>query len=123
MSRVTLVVDDDPYLGATLTSMLSDQPVEIVAVTNAADAIAQLDQRKFCGLILDLILDGGSGFEVLRHVDTKEIDVPIVVVSSKLPSYVREMLSEKHVKLVFPKPVEPRLLSTIVLGLCGLPLV
>jgi hypothetical protein len=30
------------------------------------------------------------------------------------------MLSEEQVKLVFPKPIEMRVLSAVILGLCGI---
>ncbi|HET7434364.1 MAG TPA: response regulator [Thermoanaerobaculia bacterium] len=120
MAATTLVVDDDPALGASLRDVLQGQPVEVVMAASAQDAIALMEKQRFCGLILDLVLDESSGFDVLHHLERNHITIPTVIVSGKLPSYVRELLSEEQVKLVFPKPVETRLLATIVLGLCGI---
>lgn len=79
-----------------------------------------LDSGRYCGLVLDLVLPDGSGFDVLRHIEKNGITVVTVVVTAKLPAYVLRMLEEEHVKLVFPKPVDPRLLGAVVLGMCGI---
>ena len=117
---MVLVVDDDVTIAAELRGELSEYRVNIESVTDAPAAVAALDASPFCGLILDLVLENGSGFDVLDHIARNKLQVPIVVLTGKLPAYVREMLNAEHVKLVIPKPVEPRLLATIVLGLCGI---
>ena len=117
---MVLVVDDDVTIAAELRGELSHLQIEIDSAKDASAAIAALDAKPFCGLILDLVLENGSGFDVLDHISRNKLQIPIVVLTGKLPSYVREMLDAEHVKLVIPKPVEPRLLATIVLGLCGI---
>jgi DNA-binding response OmpR family regulator len=117
---MVLVVDDDVTIAAELRGELVQHQVEVESVTDAPAAIAALDAKPFCGLILDLVLENGSGFDVLEHIASNKIQVPTVVLTGKLPSYVREMLDAEHVKLVIPKPVEPRLLAAIVMGLCGI---
>lgn len=114
-----LIVDDDPSIVEALRRVLPDN-VEVASAVDAAGATALLDSHSFCGLVLDLVLVDSDGFEVLRHMETNKMTIPTVVVSGKLPTYLREMLNENQVKLVFPKPIEPRLLAAIVLGLCGI---
>ena len=120
MAGVVLVVDDDPSLIGSLRESLAEYDVGVEGAADVASACALLDERRFCGLVLDLVLEKESGFDVLRHVDRSGIEISTVVVTQKLPSYVRETLGERHVKLVLPKPVELRLLTTVVLGLCGI---
>jgi DNA-binding response OmpR family regulator len=120
MAGAVLVVDDDPSLAVSLRNALASQDVVIDSATDAATAAALLDERRYCGLVLDLVLPDGSGFDVLRHIESKGIGVAIVVVTQKLPAYVREMLAEEQVKLVFAKPVDARLLGAVVLGMCGI---
>lgn len=119
MPASVLIVDDDPSIVAMLRSVLPET-VDLASAADASSAMALLDSKTFCGLVLDLVLIDSDGFDVLRHMETNQINVPTVVVSGKLPMYVREMLHEDQVKLVFPKPIEPRLLAAIVLGLCGM---
>lgn len=120
MAGAVLVVDDDLSLAETLRRELAFDEVVIEAAVDASAACALLDERRFCGLVLDLVLEDSNGFEVLRHLERQRINIPTVVVTQKLPAYVKEMLSEEQVKLVFPKPVDPRLLGAVVMGMCGI---
>jgi DNA-binding NtrC family response regulator len=114
-----LIVDDDPSIAESLRRVLPPE-VQLTSAKDAARAMALLDERPFCGLILDLVLVDSNGFDVLHHMKRKQLVVPTVVVTGKLPAYVREMLDQQQVKLVFPKPIEPMLLAAIVRGLCGM---
>ena len=122
MAGTVLVVDDDVTLAESLREALASEEVTIHSATDAATASAMLDSQKYCGLVLDLVLEDSNGFEVLRHLERGKITIPTIIVSQKLPSYVREMLAEEQVKLVFPKPVDARLLGAVVMGMCGIPL-
>ncbi|HYR27599.1 MAG TPA: response regulator [Thermoanaerobaculia bacterium] len=113
-----LIVDDDPSVVEALRAVLPAD-VEVATAASADGAMALLDSRAFCGMVLDVVLEQGNGFDVLRHMERHQMTVPTVVVSTKLPAYLREMLDEKQVKMLFPKPIEPRLLAAVVLGLCG----
>jgi DNA-binding NtrC family response regulator len=119
VAGTVLIVDDDPSVVDALRLVMPPE-VEIASAADAAGAMALLDSRKFCGLVLDLVLETGSGFDVLRHMETQKLSIPTVVITTKLPTYLREMLHQNQVKLVFPKPIEPRLLAAVVLGLCGM---
>lgn len=120
MAGAVLIVDDDPVLARSIREALRGKDVIIETATDAATACTMLEQGRFCGLVLDIILADGNGFDVLACLERKHLDIPTIVVTQNLPSYVREMLHADRVKLVFPKPVEARLLGAIVLGLCGL---
>ena len=120
MAGAVLVVDDDLTLADSLRAALASNDVQIETAIDALTACALLDEGRFCGLVLDLVLEDSNGFEVLRHLEREAITIPTIVVTQKLPAYVQEMLADEQVKLVFPKPVEPRLLGAVVLGLCGI---
>ena len=120
MAHSVLVVDDDPHVVDGIRAELEARNVHVEAAGDARSACALLDEKRFCGLILDVVLAEGNGFDVLRHLDRSRMVIPTVVITHKLPAYVREMLSEQQVKLVFPKPIEMRVLSAVILGLCGM---
>lgn len=120
MAGSVLVVDDDPSVVAALRLGLAGKDVVVESAVDVAGARLTLSERSYCGLVLDLALPDGSGFDVLAYLDRIGLVIPTIVITQKLPSYVREMLNEERVKLVFPKPIEPRLLAALVLGLCGL---
>ena len=114
-----LIVDDDPSVLETLRRVLPPG-IELSSAVDAAGASKLLSEHDYCGLVLDLVLVESSGLDVLRFMKEQKLDIPCVVVSGKVPSYVREMLDQNQVKLVLPKPVEVKLLAAIVLGLCGM---
>ena len=120
MTRSVLIVDDDPHVVDALRAELEARDVKVEAAGDARTACLLLDEKRFCGLILDVVLADGSGFDVLRHLDRTGANIPTVVITQKLSTYVREMLDEDLVKLVFPKPIEMRVLTAVILGLCGL---
>jgi DNA-binding NtrC family response regulator len=119
MAGSVLVVDDDPALVDALRRSLLGKEIVVDSALDVATACATLVQGRYCGLVLDLALPDGSGFDVLEHMERLGVEIPTIVVTQKLPSYVREMLIQDRVKLVFPKPIESRLLAALVLGLCG----
>ena len=115
-----LVVEDDPSVVVALRDALEPHGVTLESASDAATAKRLLDEVSYCGLILDLVLErGGNGFDVLNHLGKANINVPTIVVTAKLPEYVREMLDATRVKLVFPKPIDSRLLAIVVVALCG----
>ena len=119
-NHTALVIDDDPALGRALIEALGHHPMQVDLAYDVDSAMQMLSSKQYGGLVLDLVLGRGSGFDVLRYMERNDIIVPTIIVTEKLPAYVREMLDEKLVKLVFPKPVQPKLLAIVVLGLCGL---
>lgn len=120
MAHSILIVDDDPHVVDALRTDLEARDVNVESAGDVVTACTLLDEQRFCGLILDVVLASGNGFDVLRHLERSGTTLPTVVITQKLPSYVREMLDEQQVKLVFPKPVETRVLSAVILGLCGM---
>ena len=120
MAGTILVVDDDEQFLDSVRAVLTTPDVTVETAVTAAEACQKLDRGIFCGLVLDVVLGDGSGFDVLRHMEKTGKVIPTVVVTQKLPLYVREMLDEDLVKMVFPKPIEPRLLAAVVFGLCGI---
>jgi DNA-binding NtrC family response regulator len=119
MVRAVLIVDDDPAVVDGVRAELTARPVGVETAGDVRTACTLLDERRFCGMILDIVLAQGSGFDVLQHLDSRGMALPTVVVTQKLPAYVREMLDEAHVKLVLPKPIEKGVLTAVILGLCG----
>ena len=90
-------------------------------VERTSDADAAIDclmKTSYCGLILDLSVTNSR--DVLLHMSEQHIGLPIIVISSKLPDSIREMPIAPAIKLVLPKPPDPSLLATIILGLCGI---
>src|SRR5262245_31070870 len=68
-----LIVDDDPWIRASLTLLLSDVGYETLAVRDgveALDAVLVGEERRVA--VLDLLMPHMTGLEVLTHVATDD---------------------------------------------------
>ena len=83
MRRRLLLVEDDPTLRQALTFNLTREGYE---VTSAADGEAALEAARSDRLdliLLDVMLPGMSGIEVLRVLRREGVSTPIIVLSAK----------------------------------------
>ena len=120
MAGAVLVVDDDPSFLSELQSSLAPHGIAIDTAGDAATATELVDTNHYCGLVIDLVLANGSGVDLVQKISDRQPGVPVVLVTERIPSYVRQLLAEEQIKLVLSEQIEPRMLGSIVLGLCGI---
>src|SRR5262249_60802386 len=81
-SRATiLVVDDDSAIRDSLHLILEDE-YEVIDAIDGCEALAILASRKIDLVLLDLVMSGADGFDVLSTLGKVDPLVPIVVVSA-----------------------------------------
>ncbi|HHI68282.1 MAG TPA: response regulator transcription factor [Planctomycetes bacterium] len=83
MTRRLLVVEDDPAMAVGLADTFG---LEGFLVTSAGDGRKALDllfSRHFDVLILDLMLPGLNGLEVLREIREKGLALPVLILTAK----------------------------------------
>lgn len=84
MAKKILLIEDDPFLSSLLGNRLKKEGFEIVNVKNGTDAVKTLKADNVNLVLLDIILPGKSGFEVLEEIksDPQIPKIPIIVVSN-----------------------------------------
>ncbi|HJT16488.1 MAG TPA: response regulator [Thermoanaerobaculia bacterium] len=115
-AQTALLVDDDPATADALRELLPWREVKLESTANADEAIDCLKQHAYCGLVVNLDFANGGGKKILQHVRG---GVPILLISSTIPEWVRELANADDIKLVMRRPFEPTLLASLILGLCG----
>lgn len=80
MSHKILVVEDDLDIGNLIGSLLISDGYEVFRAYSGTEALLLLSQNKFDLIMLDLMLPGLSGEDIVNQVGTS---VPIIVVSAK----------------------------------------
>jgi CheY-like chemotaxis protein/signal transduction histidine kinase len=76
-----LILEDDERQRDSITKLLENGEVQITAVQNAGEALAQLRTNTFDCMVMDLNLPDLSGFELLQQMAEKgEISFPPVIV-------------------------------------------
>lgn len=74
-----MIIDDDQSIGDMLAKVLGDEGYTISRAYSGTEAVMLLSQNKPDIILLDLMLPGISGEEVLKKIK----DIPVIVVSAK----------------------------------------
>jgi diguanylate cyclase (GGDEF)-like protein len=79
-----LVIDDSPLMHRLLAGHLAEEDCEVRGALGAGDGIAAVGQHQPDLVLLDLVMRGGSGFDVLRALKAapRTCDIPVIMVSS-----------------------------------------
>ena len=79
-----LVVEDDPTLLSTLAFNLSRQGYQVLTADNGERALKMVAMHgnELDLIMLDVMLPGMNGFQVLRHV-RRDYDVPVLMLSAR----------------------------------------
>ncbi|MCX4313383.1 MAG: response regulator transcription factor [Clostridia bacterium] len=75
-----LIIDDDIHIGNLLEKALTDEGYGVMRAYSGTEAIYVLSQSKPDLVLLDLMLPGLSGEEVLTHIK----NIPVIVLSAKI---------------------------------------
>jgi DNA-binding response OmpR family regulator len=80
-----LIVEDEPSILESLGFILQRAGFEVDTATDGTDALNRLRRQTYSGLILDIMLPGMNGFDVLRAVraDKALVALPVIVLTAK----------------------------------------
>ncbi len=102
-----LLVDDDRELCQMLTEYLVAENFRVSSVHDGADALAELQRSDYEILILDVMLPGLSGFDVLRKLGASH-DTPILMLTARGDDVDRIVGLELGADDYLSKPFNPR---------------
>lgn len=104
-SRV-LIVEDEPNIVESLSFILQRADFDIDTTPDGTEALRQLQRRTYSALILDLMLPGISGLDVLRSVRSdKSLEaMPVIVLSAKGQAADRKAAEATGATMFITKP-------------------
>lgn len=105
-----LVIDDDVELCQLLTNYLAHDGFQIVAVYDGREGLERALSGEFALVILDLMLPGMEGTEVLSRIRSRS-GLPVIMLSAKGEDADRIHGLEGGADDYVPKPFNPRELS------------
>lgn len=77
-----LLVEDEPKLNEFIRKGLEQQGYRVDAVSNGSEALDLAATEKYDLIILDIMLPGISGFDVLENLNRFGIQVPVIITSA-----------------------------------------
>lgn len=78
--KTIAIIDDDQYIGNMLEELLRVHGYGVLRAYSGTEAVYLLTQQRPDLVLLDLMLPGLSGEEVLTHIPT----IPVIVLSAKV---------------------------------------
>lgn len=102
-----LLIDDDVELCELLTDYLGAEGFAIEAVNDAAQGAEKALEGEYALIVLDVMLPGLSGFEVLRRIRTAS-QIPVLMLTARGDDVDRIVGLEMGADDYLPKPFNPR---------------
>jgi DNA-binding response OmpR family regulator len=105
--KSVLIVDDDQELVSLLRRFLENEGFHVSAQFDHRSGLEAALSGTYDLVILDVMLPGGSGFELLKSLRTKS-RVPVVLLTARGESVDRILGLEIGADDYIPKPFDPR---------------
>jgi DNA-binding response OmpR family regulator len=78
-----LVVEDERKLAQVLASALEAEHYEAVVAPTGEDGFYRLNAEQFDLVVLDLMLPGRSGLEILQTLRNRRVDTPVLILTAR----------------------------------------
>ena len=120
--RLVFIVDDDDALRDLMDAMVSREGFRTEVFPGASELEEALAARRPHLILLDLMMPGRSGVELLRQLQAGDgHDIPIVIVTARAmdSAFIEELRAERNVAEFLKKPVQPKRLTGLLHGLLG----
>ena len=105
-----LIIDDDSVNRKILAKIFSDT-YAIKEVSNGSAGLSEIltNRHHFCAILLDVVMPGMSGLEVLRHLEKMRIQekIPVFLITAEHESELEREAYQLGVMDVILKPVIP----------------
>ncbi len=106
-----LVVDDDRELSQMLVEYLEREGFEVDTVADGAEATRRLAAATPDFLVLDVMLPGATGFDILRTLRSAQSRVPVLMLTARGDDVDRILGLELGADDYLAKPFNPRELA------------
>ena len=102
-----LIIDDDRELGEMLKEFLAPDHLDVSARLSGEDGLQALQDETWDLLILDIMLPGMNGIEVLKQI-RQDSDIPVIMLTARGDDVDRILGLEFGADDYLSKPFNPR---------------
>ena len=87
MADLVLIVDDDEAVQTMLYKVISSNGLQAEIASSGEKALSMTAHKHYDLILLDVNMTGMDGFEVVKHMRSRGIKTPIVIVSGRQEDY------------------------------------
>ena len=116
-----LIVDDEPNVCEFLSEYLGYRGFETRISHSGSDALQCLQRDNFDAILLDLIMPGMNGLEVLERIRQLNITIPVIIVTGVKDKKVADDAIKLGAVDFIPKPIDlDRLEQSLIVNIKNL---
>jgi two-component system chemotaxis response regulator CheY len=105
MKSKILIVDDSMLARRLMRKILEDLGHEVEDVSDGAQALERYVLNHHDAVILDLLMHGMYGVEVLQKLKELNADLPVIITTADVQRTTRELVKEAGAGALLNKPV------------------
>jgi len=113
-SKRILVVDDDEAIRHLVEAVLKREHYDVDTADGGSDAISKMELTQYDVVVLDLMMPGVSGLEVLKRLPIRDPQIKCVVIMSAASTLSIAESTTANVFAILPKPFDIKALVKVV---------
>lgn len=116
-----LVIDDDPSIRGFLEALLAIEGYEVFTAADGIDGLCAVDRHQPDCVLLDVMMPGVDGFQVLTTLRSaaRHAHLPVVMISAASDSESARRARQLGADRFLAKPFEMEHLLSALLELCA----
>jgi two-component system chemotaxis response regulator CheY len=114
MKKKILVVDDSSLARRLTRKMLEELGHEVEEAPGGVQALEQYALGQHDLVVLDMLMSGMYGLEVLQNLKQLNPALPVIVATADIQRTTRDQVKEAGASAMINKPVNPEELAEVV---------
>lgn len=116
-----LVVDDEPHIRRVLKAVLGERGFDVKMASNGDQGLNHLGAHHVDLVILDLMMPGASGLEILSRIrsDPERSEIPVIILTAKGQDTDRDAALAGGANDFLTKPFSPKKLIARIEEILG----
>jgi two-component system chemotaxis response regulator CheY len=114
MKAKILVVDDSGLARRLIRKILQELGHEVEEVSDGAQALERYVLNHHDAVVLDLLMHGMYGVEVLRNLKELNPELPVIIVTADIQRTTRDQVKEAGAVAMVNKPVTKEQLAEVL---------
>lgn len=106
MARHILIAEDEPIIRETLRFLLTHEGWRVESVADGDSVMRAVHSRRPAVIVLDVMMPGRSGFDILRmlRADPDLAQIPVLILTARGQSHDRQMACDLQADGFITKP-------------------